>query len=693
MILRSLKEMQARDWVALILIAAVVAACGVFGVSYVVGEGWPIFDALQTGLLCLAATAVCAVILFLVDAWFEKISAAQTRTVKGAEYKPSETAVVVEPAGTAEAAEAAEVVKPAEASATIESSATAESSKPRNKAKRKSKPKPEKKHRARRVLAKITPRWNAKSIALFSAIMLLFWLPWFIANLPGTTYWDTYYQMYMTYPENHPISIIPFAGYAENTVTDAWLTDHHPVLTTLIYGAFAQISDQLTGNWMAGVFAFVCIQTVLFLVEFTACVAYLRARKCPIGLCFAAYVFFAIMPFVSTWAMCMVKDSMFALFFVPYFMMMFEAVRTRGRSFCRPRTIVLFTLCALMLCLTKKTGPFIVIPVTIIGMWLFRPSKIREEWILAWGEWLTESEQVAWASECKRAKRPLICFLVQGITCVAIASVLLPCVLFPAFNIAPGGRQEALGPMFQQTARYMVDNGREQVTTDEYWAISDILDYNTVINKYAFDDQDDVKYTYNLDATNEELLAYGRAYLQMGVKDPESYFAAIMSLAGFYVAPTDYLNIRMVTVDTKMGDDQRYMLWNPDSLDGMRTGMDEIYSAIGLIPVLNLPLLMVTYVLWIPAMLFYTMFRRRVKCGIMFVPLVVLIAFCVIAPVSDARYVIPIFDALPLFVCAMAILLRQRLAIRKSALQAEQRGFSYQNPRIIYVKRARTITM
>lgn len=678
MILLSLKQMRFRDWFILFVIAALVATCGVFGTSYVLGEGWAAFDSTQTGLLIAAATVFFAIVLFFVDIAFVKIATPKTRRSKKAQ--------------AASNTKGAEVSSPAPAYIKGALNKDESLAVPSQKSK-----KPKKKRSARQIFAKITPRWRAKSIILFAAIMLVFWLPWYIANLPGTTYWDTYYQIYMLYPESHPISIIPFFGHADNTVTDAWLTDHHPVLTTLIYGAFGLASDALTGNWMAGVFAFTTIQTLIFVVEFSACVAYMRARNCPLWLCFAVYVFFAIAPFVSTWAMCMVKDSMFSMFYIPYFLMMFEAVRTRGETFCRPKTFIFFALCALMLCLTRKTGLFIVVPVTIFGMWLCRPRKIREAWVGEdfkwWASWMQDYDPQLVSYIRKKSKLPMLCYLTQGLVCIAIAGALLPLVVFPAFNIAPGGKQEALGPMFQQTARFMVENRSEGVTTDEYYIIKEVIDYNKLFNEYTYDTQDKVKYHYILDATNEELLNYFKAYIKMGLRDPESYLAGIMSIAGRYVAPTDYLNIRMITVDTKIGDDQRQMLWNPGVLEPLRTGMDEAYKTVAQIPGLNFGLLTVTYVLWIPAMLLYTMLRRRIKCGILFVPLIVLIAFCVIAPLDDARYVAPIFDTIPLFVAGMVILLQKKLAEQKSQNLSFQYNVSYQNPRTVYVKLATTSTI
>ncbi len=464
-------------------------------------------------------------------------------------------------------------------------------------------------------LGRFVPAWNARSILLFAAIMALFWLPWAIANFPGSTYWDTYYQMYQVYPENHPISIIPWEEIAGKTHTDAYLVDHHPVFTTLVYGAFALASDMLTGDWMAGVFCFTTLQGLAHVFVFTLSVAYLRHIGCPNVVCLGCYLYFCVAPFISTWALCMVKDSFFGLFFMLYMLLLCEIVRTQGTALSRKSIVVALCICALMLCLTKKTGLFVVVPTAVVLAALYRTHVLAA--------------------------------LLQGVACVAIMCLVLPLIVFPAFNVAPGGAQEALGPLFQQTARVVKDHP-EDVTAHEEDAIREVLDFDKLADEYAFDFEDAVKYRYDLDASGEDIAAYLQVYISQGLRHPDSYFGAWMGLAGFYVAPCAYANIRMVTVDTKMGSPARPMLWNPDELDGYRLAMDGAYRTVASIPILDLPLLIVTYAFWLPSICLFVALARRVKIGVLFVPFVVLLGFCIIAPVYDARYVVPIFDAIPL---------------------------------------------
>ncbi len=578
-------SLRPRDWISLFAISLFVSACGVFGVSYVAGKGWPILDLASEIALTFLFTFVFAILFMLADSGLAKLATKQVAKSSTAETRPSGMDIP--------------------------------------------------QHWIRFAwLYRATPQWSANSVIVFAGIMMFFWIPWLIANFPGSTYWDTYYQIFQVYPENHPIAVIPWAEIYHQTLTDAWLVDHHPIVTTLVYGAFGWLSDQLTGNWMMGVFAFVCIQGILHVIAFTAATAYFRKIGCPVGLVFCCYVYFCIMPFVSTWALCMVKDSFFGLFFIPYFMMLFEAVRTKGKMLQRTGNVVLFSLCALMLCLTKKTGIFVVIPTALV---LMCALHIRCKPLHLNG---VERAKIATGS------------FMPALASIVVTCVIFPFALFPTFNIEAGGKQEVLGPLFQQTARYIVDYGSD-VTPEEKEIIDKVLDYDRLESNYQFDFEDSVKYRYSLDATPQDIADYLQVYLQQGLKHPDAYFGAFMGLAGFYVAPTAFANIRMVTVDTKMGPDNRYMLWNPDELDWLRNGMDDLYGAIGRIPGLNLPLLIVTYAFWIPAALLFFALRRRVPYLTLFVPFLVLLLFCIIAPVYDARYVVPIFDGIPLLVMAM----------------------------------------
>jgi hypothetical protein len=689
-----LNEMRVSDWIWLIGLAFLISVCGVVGVSYVEGEGYPTFTIFMTCVYTAVFTCVAALLLFILDfmlhviAWF---------AAGGTEHDLEDaTPLSLRQRPRVRKAHALVDVRAVRSKCASGVSRT---------------------HRAWReesIFASVTPNWRVLSVLIFACIMAIFWLPWYIANFPGGTYWDTYYQIFQVYPENHPIAIIPWGDIYDQTLTDAWLVDHHPILTTMIYGAFGWISDQLTGNWMAGVALFCALQGIVHCLVFSGAVAWIKERGCPPAVCFVIYIFLCIMPFISTWAMCMVKDSLFGVLFVPYILILVDSILTRGQSLMKPRKIVGFTILALFLCLTKKQGIYVVVPTALVAAWLLRPKKINQylaegaanaislracsAWIHGEGaralarrnhgegaksagstsaahRLLGDFGCASPAQMRARAKvraaytfrkktevtRPCVAYLCQAVACLIVMCLVMPYVVFPLLNVVPGGKQEALGTLFQQTARYVYDYP-DEVEFEEREAIDAVLDYSALESAYSWDFQDSVKYRYNLDATAQDLEQYAATYFEMGLKHPESYFGSVACLAGFYFAPTAYANIRMVTVDTKMGDDQRYMLWNPTELEWLRLGLDDLYYRMATNPGTDLPVLIVLYVFWLPAALLYTAKRHRLQAGVMFVPFVILLAFCVVAPVYDARYCVPIFDAVPFLAAAVIIMLKDKVA-------------------------------
>ncbi len=496
----------------------------------------------------------------------------------------------------------------------------------------------------RSFLERITPRWQKRSVILFALIMLVLWTPWLLAMVPGGMNNDTFYQIYQVYPEHHPVRLIPFFGVDNNVELDAWLVDHHPVLTTLIFGAFGYASDVLTGDWLCGVIAYCIIQSIVYALLYTASVAYLRRVHCPLALVLALYLFYCIMPFIPSWAFCMIKDSVFGLFVIPYFMMLFEAFRTRGAFLHKRSHVVWFVCIALLVCLTRKQGIFIVAPTAFVALLVFALS-VKEK-------------------EAARA------FLIQLVSSVLMMALVLPLIIFPLANIHAGGRQEVLGVLFQQTARYLVDNP-DDVTEEERAAIAGVIDVEELASKYEFDSQDHVKWLVNNQMTSEQIADYLRAYVSMGLRHPGSYFAAVLGIAGYYFAPTTY--IFWPGHKPYFEHEDHVYLPSTDFLFDYSLWMNRNYIKVAQIYGLNTPLLMVVYCLWIPAAMLFVIMRRRLRCKTLILPFaIILVTFFVVAPVYDSRYIVVSFEIAPLLFGYIVAIMRRQIIDEGSTHHAEE---------------------
>lgn len=571
-----------RDLVALALLSIGVALVGVVGYAYVSSEGYPTDPQAQLAALTLLGAIVFALVAIGVDHAYGRLAGA--RAPREADVAPA-CRSAWEKGGW--------------------------------------------------VAARLAPRWSAKGIAASSAVMLLLWSPWLVASFPGVTDFDLYYQIYQCYPEAHPLSVI-LTGFFDDAPIDAYFLDHHPLFDTLLFGAFGFASDSLTGSWNAGVFAYVLLQSVATAGALTASLAYLRHRGCPAGIALVGYAFFCLAPFVPASAFDMGKDSLFSLVYLPYFVLLFELVRTKGACFGSRRVVVSFVLLGVLLCLTKKTGLYVVVPTALVALACFR----------AW-----------W--------KPL---LAQVLACALTMLVILPHLVFPLLNVAPGGKQEALGILLQQTAAY-AQRHPSLYTPEERAAIDAVVDYQALRQVYTFGFHDYPKWLFNQEATDEQLLAYLKAWATCGMRDPETYLSALMGVAGRYVAPCATLNLDLGGTDRYFNDTARYfsgdqelgrpMVVYPAELAPLRDAMGEAYGAACESPVLRWPFEAVVYVLWLPAILLFVALRRRLGALTLFAPGAMVLLFCLIGPVFDMRYCLPLLYTAPLLAGALACLVRQ----------------------------------
>lgn len=493
-------------------ISLAVSCAGTLGYSYIEGQGTPILEP-----LAFVAFTVLGAVAFAGAA--AGIAAAYGLLCRKREPRSSQ--------GKGDARAKAAATASATATASTRASAKA---------------------KAKAAIGAIAPQWSAACIALLTAVMLIFWLPWAVAAFPGIVGFDTYYQIYQCYPEAHPISAI-LTQFFDDAPIDAYFLDHHPIFDTLLFGAFGMASDALTGNWNLGVAAYTALQAAATACALTASAAYLRKKGCPPAVALVLYAFFCIMPFFPAYALNMGKDSLFSLLYIPYFMMLFDVVLAKGEgAFPKRRTVAWFVLLGVLLCLTKKTGLYVVVPTALIAALLYRKA------------WKT--------------------FLAQVLACLLVMLVVLPGIVFPLLSVAPGGKQEPLGLLFQQTAAYAQ---RHPAATDERAAIDRVLGYRNLREVYTFGYHDYVKWLFNQDASDEDIAAYLQAWAAMGLRDPEAYLSAFMGVAGCYLAPEATVSIDMGGADRRFYDVKRMfggeeeagrvVVSHPECLDGFREAL------------------------------------------------------------------------------------------------------------------------
>lgn len=457
----------------------------------------------------------------------------------------------------------------------------------------------------------VAPALTKRSIAVHSLVMFALWGIYTIALFPGSMNWDTYYQISQWYPGN-PVWAIPWID--SGSVVDARFSDHHPLFDTLLYGLFAVPSDFIFGTWNWGVFAFVVLQSAFTATVLTVSAAYLRKVKAPLLASAIAYCFYCVMPFFPFSASTMLKDALFSPLFVIYVLMMSEMARTKG-SFPgrRKRDIVAFVAIGLLVALTKKPGFYIVLATCVVLLLVYRGAR--------------------------RA------ILAQLLTVVLVMAVALPLVVFPLIGVIPGGKQEMLGPLFQQTARFVVQHP-DEISAEERDAIDDVVAFEGLDDRYDSFYSDPVKFSYRYDTcTSEELTEYISVWLSQGLRHPETYVEASLTTSASYIGLLSPINVIGYTADIEHDGSDK--LYNPKPLRPLREGLVAVYEFVSETPVLMLLFRIGLYSFVVPALVLVTLVGRRSRYSVVIVPVVLSVLVCFISPVIDARYAMPLVYLAP----------------------------------------------
>lgn len=201
---------------------------------------------------------------------------------------------------------------------------------------------------------KMSLRWAGGAYA----VLLLCWLPVFLAAFPGFFCYD--------------MSVSDFPEYTQWTV--GTLVDHQPVLHTLLVGAVLSAGEALTGSVNAGIAVFVVLQALAVAGVFTFMVSQIWRMTASRALCVASVAYLALDPLVSLFVNCTAKDTLFSALVVLLAVLLFARISSKEPS--GVRTWVAIGLAALGVCLLRPNG--VLAFVVVIPFAIFCAANRRE---------------------------------------------------------------------------------------------------------------------------------------------------------------------------------------------------------------------------------------------------------------------------------------------------------------------------
>lgn len=441
---------------------------------------------------------------------------------------------------------------------------------------------------------------------IFSLIfILLCWLIYLIAFYPGILSPDPSYQILQYFGIDNKYSY--YSILIDKSVI---LTNHHPVIHTLLLGSCIKIGIKLFNSFNIGLFIYTLIQTFILAATLSYTIKFMKEinvnekyRK----LCLFIY---ALVPVFPLYALSPVKDVIFGCLIILYVISLYKFIKNKCSM--KVKDIVREIILIILIMLFRNNGFHVVL---LSFPFLFLTSK-------------------------KNLKKYLLIFLVVILFYFSYNKVILP-----HFKITNGSVREMLSVPFQQTARYVKEH-KNEVTKSEKKAIDKILDYDTIDKRYNPKLADPVKNKFNRYYTNNDLKNYFKVWFLELKKHPITYIEATINNTYGYFYPVE-TNWYVYIIPKKIVNDFGFN-YSFNSLYILRYVLNAIALVFPYIPFIGL-FVNIGFNTWILLfMLSYLLYKKNYKSIIYILPSLILLLVCFVSPANTYfRYALPNIFLMP----------------------------------------------
>lgn len=449
-----------------------------------------------------------------------------------------------------------------------------------------------------------------KQLFLLSAALIFAGsIPYLMLYAPGLNIYDTHDQL------------LQFFGFPSYIGDGTYLSDHHPVFLTVLYSCFIKLGLML-GDANIGQLAY----SLASMAAISCCFAYGFVTLYDAGLSKKALLTLAacvaLYPVLALYAFNMCKDVSVEPFVLLFAAQLIRLETSRGEALKSRKFAAAMFINFLFLMLTRKPSMYALAFAAVFMIIRYKGVRIR-------------------------------------LAAVTLGAVVLfqagyAGLLLPSLGVVPGETREMLSIPFQMTARYL-RTYPEDVTQEELQNISRVIDVEHAREHYDPRLSDQVKDTTNPDMTGEDLSAYLKSFISMGLRHPGVYLDAWLNMIYGYFYPSDSNTIVCLTLNSP--DRGNMYLRQDESLSGLRLEFhDFIYYTLRRLPGVG-ALFYVDTVTW--AFLFVLLaliLRGGFGAALPWAFFVGTLGICMLSPKSgEIRYLMPILYALPVMIGHMLL--------------------------------------
>ena len=446
------------------------------------------------------------------------------------------------------------------------------------------------------IVAKNRQRLSSLAVFFFSwGLILLCWLPCYIAFLPGIFAYDIPTQL---------------RGISQGT-----LTADHPLLHTIIAWSCMVLGKAVSSYTLGAVF-YSLLQTLALSASFAACVAYLRWRGASLVLQAVSLAWFAFTPFHPLFAVNATKDVLFAACTVGYLLITAELLSQPEKYLKSVPFWLCYILSLIVMALMRNTGIYVFLAFIPILVALLPGRRLLA--------------------------------LVLGIVC-AVSFFTTQTVLSGVLDVKEGRFTETLSVPLQQVARCAYDG---VLNEDELAEVERFIP-KEVWEKYSSRLADPVKNEIDRENLKDDFEGFMRLWIKLAFRHPGSYLDAFLGLnIGFWYPDMQYPDARTyhryIETSIKSINDEivieDYNLWPAVRTFYYSFSLETKFESIPIVALVFKPgIYFWATICLFGASLFY---KKRVAGGILaFLLLSWLLQL--LSPIALLRYAYPLMAALP----------------------------------------------
>lgn len=425
-------------------------------------------------------------------------------------------------------------------------------------------------------------------------INLLFWIPAYLAFFPGIFGYDSAVQL-LQFTKEEPLS------------------SHHPVLHTMILGAFVDGGYKLFNNYNVGIAVMCLIELIIVTLILAKSFVLLRRIRIAFPLLLLSYIWILLNPVLQVLCINTTKDILFGAAFLNFNLCLYLCLTDKT-----VKDYISLIISGILVCLLRNQGIYIVAVLLLFAVML--------------------------AKENKR--------LLLSVFIVLIISKSFFIVTEKFYNVSKGDSREMLSVPIQQmslVSKLYLDGFDVNFPKEDFELFCNLVPEDK-IQGFEAPSADPVKSYFNTEEFKSNVSTYLKLYFKTALHNPGYFLTAWADLSREYFDPST-IGPRKLALETSFPqvsskwDIQRYSL-----LPGYEAYLSEFITQ-GMekkLPVLSF-LIYPNFCIWLFVSLFgIGIMRKNKKAVLLSVTPILFLGTIMLGPVALLRYLYPIALMTPL---------------------------------------------